>query len=91
MSARTVSLSTPSSNASCVSSLQNSGSRTLSAALDGVVEILDNDLGEAGDVGPGEGRLTVEGVGEVALHANLKLGISTLCVNRLYNYTKIDI
>lgn len=49
-SPRAVSLSMPSSKASCVSSCQNSGSQILSALLDGVVEILDNDLGEVGDV-----------------------------------------
>ena len=65
MSPRTVSSSIPSSKASCVSSLQNSGSRNLSTTLDGVVEILDNDIGEVREEGPGDGSLRVEDGGDM--------------------------
>lgn len=58
MSPCAASLRIPSSKASCVSSLQNSGSCILSIDLEGVVETLASD---PGDEGPGEskGGLTV--------------------------------
>ena len=60
MSPHTASLRIPSSKASCVSSLQNSGSCILFIDLDGVVETLASDPGEIGDEGPREreGSLT---------------------------------
>ena len=86
MSPRAVSLSMPSSKASCVSSRQNSGSRILSALLDGVVEILDNNLGEVGDEGPGEGEgsLTLEYGGDMELEGNRVVGSPTVCISKLY-------